>query len=263
MLKKKKFPILEFDTDTHPIINAREQITKISGISDYCIICFFQNAIKKFLRNNPDYEVVYIFMGSGGFIKAPVYKVKVGNGYVCLTQAIVGAPVAAAQIDEISALGYTKFLCIGSAGVIDKEHQYGKLMLPTAAIRDEGTSYHYVKPAYEIEVDKKIIKTIEDYFNKNKLPFIKGKTWTTDAFYRETKGKIALRKSQGCISVEMECAAYLASAKYNDVQFGQILYAGDCIGDEMWHNKRWKSKTMREQIQYELLEHAMKIVRKF
>lgn len=262
MLKKKEFPILEFDPDTNPIINARKQNVKINDMPECCVICFFPKAIKKFLRNNPDYEIVYTFTGSNGFIKAPVYKVKVGSVYICLTQAIVGAPVAAAQIDEISAIGCTKFLCIGSAGVIDKEHQYGKLMLPIAAIRDEGTSYHYVKPAYEIEVDKKIVKTTEDYFVKNNLPLIKGKTWTTDAFYRETKDKIALRKSEGCISAEMECAAYLASAQYNKVKFGQILYAGDCIGGEMWHNKRWKSKTMREQIQYELLEHGMKIIKK-
>lgn len=263
MLRKKEFPILEFDPNTHPIINAREQNTKINGISERCVICFFPKAIKKFLQNNPDYEIVYIFTAANGFIKAPIYKIKVGNRYICLTQAIIGASVAAAQIDEISAIGCKKFLCIGSAGVIDKEHQYGKLMLPIAAIRDEGTSYHYVKPAYEIGVDKKIVKIIEDYFVKNNLPFIKGKTWTTDAFYRETRDKISLRKSEGCISVEMECAGYLASAQYNKVKFGQILYAGDCIGGEMWHNKRWKSKTIRERIQYELLEHSIKILEKF
>jgi uridine phosphorylase len=263
MLKKQKFPILEFDPDRKPIINAKEQYPRILGMPERCVFCFFPTAIKKFLKNHPDYEIVSYFVASNGFIRVPVYKVKIGNDYICLMQAVIGGPAAVAQIDEMVAHGCTKFLVIGSAGVIDKEHQYGKLMLPVAAIRDEGASYHYVEPSREIEVDKRVVTVIEKYLLENNIPFIKGKTWTTDAFYRETKGKIGLRESEECISAEMECASYLAAAQYNRVKFGQILYAGDCVGGEFWHNKRYKTKTMRDRTEYELLEHAVNIIKRF
>jgi uridine phosphorylase len=262
MLEKQEFPILEFDPDRNPVIDAVEQKQKIAEMPKTCVICFFPTAIRKFLKNH-QYEIVSYFTASNGFIKAPIYKVKIGSKYICLTQAIVGGPCAAAQIDEMVGKGCRKFLAIGSAGVIDKEHQYGKLMIPTAAIRDEGTSYHYIKPSREIETDGRVVRIIENYLAENGLPYIKGKTWTTDAFYRETNDKIILRKLEGCISVEMECASYLAAAQYRNVMFGQILYAGDCIDGEFWHSKRYKTEAMRRRTQFELLEHAVNIIQRF
>ena len=166
----------------------------------------------------------------------------------------------AAYIDEISAFGCKKFLAIGSAGVLDKKIQVGKLMIPESAVRDEGTSYHYAPPSRKIHMDKPVVDAIEAYLTENKIPLIKDKTWTTDAFYRETVKKYELRKSEGCISVEMECSSFIAAARYNDVIFGQALYGGDCLDGAEWDMRESHS---REGNILWLLEHAMKIVQKF
>lgn len=74
-----------------------------------------------------------------------------------------------------------------------------------------------------------------------KIPFIKAKTWTTDAFYRETEKKIALRVSEGCVTVEMEAAAFFAVAKFRNIVLGQLLYAGDDLSGIEWDHRNWNS----------------------
>jgi uridine phosphorylase len=93
-------------------------------------------------------------------------------------------------------MGCKKFIACGMCGVLQKELAVGHLIIPTSAVRDEGTSYHYVKPSREITADERIVKIIENTLVEKKIPYIKAKTWTTDAFYRETPRKIAQRKKK-------------------------------------------------------------------
>ena len=65
------------------------------------------------------------------------------------------------------------------------------------AIRDEGFSYHYIEPSRYIYVDTKVNDKIIKYLSDNQVPYIKGLVWTTDAIFRETKDKVALRKAEG------------------------------------------------------------------
>jgi nucleoside phosphorylase len=51
-----------------------------------------------------------------------------------------------------------------------------------------------------------------------------------------------LRKSEGCVAVEMETSAFIAAARYNNVMFGQILYAGDSLAGDEWDNRGWLAR---------------------
>ncbi len=77
-----------------------------------------------------------------------------------------------------------------------------------------------------------------------KIDYLVGKTWTTDAFYRETKQRINLRVYEGCLTVEMEFTALTAVAKYRNVEFGEILYCGDDLSHEVWDGREWKEQAM-------------------
>ncbi|NLL14546.1 MAG: nucleoside phosphorylase [Fibrobacter sp.] len=110
-----------------------------------------------------------------------------------------GAPLAAAMMDEVIAHGYTKFVACGGAGVLDKEIQTGKIIIPYSAVRDEGTSYHYVEPSREIEIPEFVISKLKANLEKNGIPYIVAKTWTTDAFYRETEKRRDLRKKRDAL----------------------------------------------------------------
>ncbi|MEM9807395.1 MAG: nucleoside phosphorylase, partial [Cyanobacteria bacterium P01_D01_bin.56] len=117
------------------------------------------------------------------------------------------------------------------------------------AVRDEGASYHYLPPSREIQAQKEVVKVIESELQAQNVPYRLGKTWTTDAPYRETTKKITNRKAEGCVVVEMEAAGMMAVAQYRQVQFGQILYGGDNLSGEEWEHRNWQSKSeIRESL---------------
>ena len=89
----------------------------------------------------------------------------------------------------------------------------GEIIIPVSAVRDEGTSYHYLEPSREIECHKETVETVVSCLKQMEIPFATGKTWTNDAIYRETPDMIELRRNEGCITMEMEAAAFFCSVK--------------------------------------------------
>ena len=233
---QEEFPILEFDDDKNALIRPSNMIEPIDGIADRCVLCFFAEAIEKILAEYP-HKTVFEFISEG--IKYPLYELDYKGEKIVLIQAAVGAPLAAGQIEELSAAGYKKFIACGMCGVLQKEIAVGHLIIPTAAVRDEGTSYHYIKPAREITANERVVRIIENTLLERKIPYIKAKTWTTDAFYRETPQKIAQRKSEGCVTVEMEASAYIAVSQYLNAEFGQILCSGDSLAGIEWDSRNY------------------------
>ncbi len=242
---EREFPILEFDEDRSAFIRP-ENIIQPVDVSERCVLCFFPEAIERILMGHPN-RIAAQFTAES--LEFPLYELDYKGRKVALMQAGVGAPIAAAQIEELTAFGCRKYVACGSCGVLQKEIAVGHLILPTSAVRDEGTSYHYVKPSREIQADPKAIDAIENVLLERNVPFIKGKTWTTDAFYRETAAKVRKRKEEGCITVEMEASAYMAVSQYNNVEFGQILYAGDNLGGDVWDSRNFASRVeIREYV---------------
>jgi uridine phosphorylase len=80
-----------------------------------------------------------------------------------------------------------------------------------------------------------IVATLQEH----DVPHVTGATWTTDALYRETRGKLERRVAAGCLTVEMEAAAFFAVAAFRGVAFGQLLYAGDDLSGETWDGRSW------------------------
>ena len=243
---QKEFPILEFDEDKNAFIRPSNMIKPIEGIADRCVLCFFSEAIEKIIAEH-SHEIRTHFLSEG--INYPLYELDYKGEKIALIQAAVGAPLAAAQIEELSAMGCKKFIACGMCGVLQKELVVGHLIIPTTAVRDEGTSYHYVEPAREITANERVVRVIENTLLEKKIPYIKAKTWTTDAFYRETPQKIAQRKNEGCVAVEMEASAYMAASQYNNVEFGQILCSGDSLAGTEWDSRNYvKRIDIREYV---------------
>ena len=83
---------------------------------------------------------------------------------------------------------------------------------------------------------------IEQVLKQRGVPYLVGKTWTTDAPYRETVGKVQLRKSEGCLTVEMEAASFFAVAQFRRVTFAQMLYGGDDVSGGEWDSRGWTTR---------------------
>jgi len=251
------FPILEYDPDRNAFIRPENFITPIDGIAEHAVICFLADAIEKVVAAYP-HKIISHINGEG--IKKPVYQLEYKGREIVLVQAVVGAPLAAGYIEELTVFGCKKFMACGGCGVLQPDLAVGHLIIPTSAVRDEGTSYHYAPPSREIEMDAVAVAAIESALTEANAPYIKAKTWTTDAFYRETPAKIAMRKDEGCVTVEMETSAFIAVARYNNVPFGQILYAGDSLAGEVWDRREWnKQPDVRELVLRLTMDACLKL----
>lgn len=131
----------------------------------------------------------------------------------------------------------------GGGGVLDKEITVGKFIVVDGAIRDEGMSYHYVKPSRIIKSNQYAKEKICNYLDKNDIKYLTGLTWTTDAFFRETIDKIKLRKEEGAIIVEMEQAGLIAVSQFRGIDYGAIIYGGDDVSGIVWDNRSWHSRS--------------------
>ncbi len=189
----------------------------------------------------------------------PLYALAHQGRRVGVFHPLVGAPVAAALLEEIIATGVRKFMICGGAGVLNREIAVGHLIVPTVAVRDEGTSYHYLPAGREVQANPEAVAAIERALKAHHADYLLAKTWTTDAIYRETQGKVALRRSEGCVTVEMETAAFFAVAQFRGVQFGQILYGGDDVsGADAWDSRDWdKQASVRERLFWLTVESVL------
>ena len=82
---------------------------------------------------------------------------------------------------------------------------------------------------------------LEAVLSARGVPFVVGQTWTTDAPYRETPEKIARRRAEGCLTVEMEAAALAAVAAFRRVRLAQIVYCGDDLAGDSWKHRSWQN----------------------
>ena len=132
------------------------------------------------------------------------------------------------------AMGSKCLILLGNCGVLDRTIEDCGIIIPTKAIRDEGSSYHYAPPSDTIDVNKKYKHLFKEVLNQFGYPYVEGTTWTTDACYRETREKVQRRKAQGAICVEMECAGMQALCDFRGTDFFQFFYAGDNLDHSSW-----------------------------
>ena len=247
---KKEFPILEYDKEQEAFINPWTLHQK-TDISEHAVLCFFGDAIEKLKKEIP-FEIKYTLKAETHFF--PVYEFQYREKKVAVIHMPVGAPLAASFLDELGAIGCTKFIACGGCGVLAEDLPVGALLIPVSAVRDEGTSYHYLPPSREVRANEHAVKCVEKTLSEQGVRYSKVKTWTTDAFFRETKAKIQLRREEGCATVEMEASAFMAAAEFRNVTFGQLLYAGDDLSGSVWDNRGWGS---REDIREAVLKLAL------
>lgn len=239
------YPILEFDPSPEAIIEPGRVIKPID-VPQHCVVCFFQDVITKLHQENRLKLVKHLRSEIGNH---PIYELDVDGKRLGLFHPGVGAPLAAGFLEELIALGCARFIACGGAGVLDREIAVGHIIVPRCAVRDEGTSYHYLPPAREVEATPGAVAAIERVLTQNHCNYIVAKTWTTDAIYRETATKIQRRRAEGCLAVEMEAAAFFAVAQFRHVMFGQILYGGDDISGAEWDSRHWdKQASVREKL---------------
>lgn len=221
----------EFDNERSAIIEPSYCASKNDEMPQIAVATFSYKLIEKFSKLENVKAIGKIKSANGENI---IYKINYKDTDIAFFLARVGAPACTVDFEEIIAMGVKKFVLFGSCGVLSKDIPNGHIIVPTCAVRDEGTSYHYIYPSDEINLQDDSIKTITSTLDELNYPYVTGKIWTTDAPYRETVTKLNNRKNQGCIAVEMECAAMAAVAQFRNIQFAQFLYSADNLDAVKW-----------------------------
>ena len=237
-MKNKAFPILEFD-DEHPAVLEPTAVVKPMDVPQHCVICFFSEVID-WVASEKKVEVIARSKSEIGY--HPLYECDYGGKRLAFFHPGIGGPLAAGLLEEMIARGCQKFVACGGCGVLDKEIAVGHLLLPATAIRDEGTSYHYLPPSREVAMKPRVLGVIQTVLDQHGIEYLVTKTWTTDAIYRETHAKVQAYREQGALAVEMEAASFFAVAQFRQVEFGQILYGGDAVIPGGWDGRKWDSR---------------------
>ena len=212
-------------------------------ISDVCIITFSNKLMDK-IRHEYDLRLVATMTSTASDI--PIYSLIYKGKTICVYNSFMGSALAGTCLMEASSLvGTSKFIMFGSCGRLDSNIPNHTFIVPTEAYRDEGFSYHYAPASDYLKIKNHTV--IEKFLSEKNLKYVLGKTWTTDAFYKETESEIKQRRKEGCVAVEMECAGCQAVSDFYHWDFYEFFFGGDLLDSMVWDKATLGSETDKER----------------
>lgn len=219
-----------FDIDSEGIVNLEMFYGKRKQLIDICFIILSKQIYDTILQN---YECELIGEIGACNGKTPIYKLIHEGLEIGFYLSGIGSAVASHMCVEANWLtGASHFIMFGSAGSLNKNITENKYVLSTETYRDEGMSYHYKKPSDYIKI--KNSNRLAEWFNEMNIPYIQGKTWTTDAMLRETKNNVHKRIEDGCIAVDMELAGVQAVCDFHEFELYNFLVTGDVLSEHSY-----------------------------
>ncbi|MCI8680263.1 MAG: nucleoside phosphorylase [Oscillospiraceae bacterium] len=249
----------EFDPNPRAVINPSDNHSRVSACPRVAVSCFERHTFARMaerLGAEP--------FASNGMANLEVlyYRARYQGKEIALFNAYVGAAGCVCVIECLFALGVEKLVLFGSCGVLDSSLANCGIIVPTAALRDEGTSYHYAPAGDEIEVNPRYRDKFAAVLDRHGCAWAEGKVWTTDAFYRETAEKASRRRAAGCVCVDMECSAVAALAQFRGKEVFQFFHGADNLDGERWDRRGLGSEfdlTEKDKIAQLALELAAEI----
>lgn len=216
-MRDKKYSIINYKnyeeqsvfTPENLLREARRQ--KLIGKCSIPRICILDpdGDIVDYLQNNDQLKLSRCW----ACYHTKLYSFNYGDIEFGIIGCAVGASFAVLIAEELFATGCKLLISITSAGRIATLEDPSRFILIENAIRDEGTSYHYLPPSDISSVNSHILKKLKSIFRQSRLSIAVGKSWTTDAPFRETKSAIEYARNAGAVAVEMEAAALYSFAK--------------------------------------------------
>lgn len=224
----------EFDETVNSTFDPYEVENVVEGFPKVGVTCFSKKLFDQLVDK---FNGIEIALNSNGNGKFPIYKINYEGHELALFMSRVGASACIVQYEELFAMGLEKMVVFGTCGALDRSIDDLAIIIPNSAVRDEGTSYHYMKSSREVVVNPKYQEEFIKLLNEHDYSYIVGKAWTIDAPYRETRFKVAQRKNEGCICVDMECSAIAALAKFRNKEIFQFFYAADNLDSAKWDKR--------------------------
>ncbi len=223
--------LTEFDETKKAVINPEDIINPVEGMPEVGVACYSYTTFERMIHE-VDAQIIATTSTANGV--KPIYRASYKQTEIALFMIDVGAPMSVGMLEDVFSMGIKKVIVFGTCGVLDQRIEDCSIIIPDSAVRDEGTSYHYAPASDEIKVNQKYQDVFTGMLDELHVKYTVGKTWTTDAFYRETPEKVKRRKEQGCICVDMECSADAAVAEFREKDLVQFFYAADNLDAGEW-----------------------------
>ena len=232
---KNEIPILEFDTEPLAVLNPDHEKLGLA-LPRKCVFAFLGSYIDEYAGKTGSKQVSTFVSATKHY---PVYITKHKGEDIVLCQAPVGAAPAAQILDWLIGYGVREIISAGSCGALEAFPE-STFLVPRKALRDEGASYHYAPPSRYMEISELARTAIRETVLEHGMKYQEVITWSTDGFFRETREKVAYRKSEGCQVVEMECSALAACAAFRNAAWGMILYTADSLANvDQYDERNW------------------------
>ncbi len=232
---KNEIPILEFDSDRTAVLEPTHERLNLN-LPKKCVFAFLGEYISEYAMGA---EAVKVSEFLSMTKRYPIYVLKYKGKEITLCEAPVGSAASAQILDWLISYGVREIISAGSCGALEHFPE-GVFLVPYKALRDEGTSYHYAPPSRFMEIGQAARRAIEETITEHGMKYREVVTWSTDGFFRETREKVAYRKSEGCSVVEMECSALAAVSAFRGATFGMILYTADSLADvDKYDERNW------------------------
>jgi uridine phosphorylase len=218
--------MIEFDFNKKAIFNPQDLHLEIAV--KQAILVFDDDVWEDYILPNKNLEALEV-KSNRGRVFSTYRLINKDNKPTLLVYPSAGGSASVMEVELLIASGVEKIVAFGTCGSMSTKIAKNTLLVPVAAKREEGTSYHYLPPSDTVEQSIESILALENTFNELGKEYEKGKIWTTDAIYRETPAKLEKLQKMGYIGVDMELASLLAMAKFREIKFAGFLIADDNI----------------------------------
>lgn len=215
---------------------------KIKKLNITKCVLFFPRDFRKLKSIYNKCKLIYQFKSASSV--SPVYLY---NNKVLIALCPLGGAASVNLMEELLYVGITEFVGVGSCGAIVPV-DYDEFLVPNKAIRDEGSSYHYLPPSRYVQTNQELNQKIINVLKNNNEEYKVDTVWTTDAIYRETPRRIQARIADGAIAVEMEAASLSAVAQAKGVKYSTLLYYSDYNNGALWNTRIYNKYILREKI---------------
>jgi uridine phosphorylase len=191
------------------------------------LLCLQRGLPERLARKHPYRKI--------GRLNGDLYSLKKTDGkVVVLSNFGLGSPLMAGIAEELIAWGVQRLLSLSMCGALQPDLKAGDIVVCNQAIRDEGTSHHYLPSEKYVSANAKLAGEILENLNEaGERPQL-GTTWTTDATYRETDIEVRHYQAEGVKTVEMETAALYAVAQVRGVPAASVFVVGDQLANAEW-----------------------------
>jgi uridine phosphorylase len=161
-----------------------------------------------------------------------MFSFPVGNTAVGVIARTIGGPYAVLVAEQLRVSGAELILGLTSAGRVAPSLPLPSFVIPQTAIRDEGTSYHYLPASPSVPAPPELIEPLRNALLPLGRNVTAGPVWSTDAPYRETHEQLQRHAAMGVLAVEMQAASLFAFASARNFPVGIVAQVTNAVHDE-------------------------------